>query len=84
MTNIKPALSFDPLRHRRDDEPWIDWASELYAHTLAELMMDYQSWQTHFGFRHPGPGYTATLKAQELRLSLEIKKASDVTAKGAA
>jgi hypothetical protein len=72
---ITPRLSADPLRHRRPDEPWIAWATELYAHTLAELGMDRATWEAHFGERHPGEGYLLVLRVQADQLEREIEAA---------
>jgi hypothetical protein len=71
--NIKPALSAEPLRTRRQGEPWLDWARELYAHTLAELEMSPEAWAAHFGSAHPGAGYTKVMEAQKRRLARDIE-----------
>jgi len=75
ITDIQPKLSSDPLRSRAG-EPWLDWAAELYAHTLSELAMTPETWAAYFGQRHPGDGYAKTLQAQELRLRSEILRAT--------
>lgn len=72
IDDIEPKLSAEPLRHRRDNETWLEWAVESYAHTLAELEMPIEAWESHFGIRHPGSGYTNALKAQKSRLGDEI------------
>ena len=66
-STIKPALSPDPLRHRRDGEPWIEWAIEGYAHTCAELALTIPEWEALYG-PHPGPGYT---KVQQISKALQ-------------
>jgi len=74
MNDLTPLLAAEPLRFRRDDEPWLDWATELYRHTLAELAMTEGAWSAHFGKPHPGPGYTKTMQAQKLRLERDIER----------
>jgi hypothetical protein len=71
---IQPRLSANPLRHRLEGEGWLSWATDLYAHTLAELEMPPAVWEAHFKMRHPGPGYTETLQAQRIRLANEINR----------
>lgn len=73
--DITPRFAADPLRLRRDDEPWVDWATELLAHTLAELELSPTAWAAHFGKSHPGPTYTGVLEAQRRRLIREITQA---------
>lgn len=75
LDNVEPALSADPLRFRRDDEPWLDWATELYRHTLAELALSDAEWAAHFGKPHPGPGYAKKLLGQKLHLERGIRAA---------
>jgi hypothetical protein len=71
---IQPRLSTNPLRHRLEGEGWLAWATDLYAHTLAELEMSTAAWETHFKSRHPGHGYTETLKAQRTPMAEEINR----------
>jgi hypothetical protein len=70
--NILPRRSSDPLRFLYSGETWLEWACELYAHTLFELELSPDAWVACFGTSHPGPGYTRTLEAQRTRLRWEI------------
>lgn len=73
MISVEPKLSSDPLRSRREGEPWLDWARELLSHTLAERAMARTEWERHFGLSHPGDWYARTLEAQEKKLMEQIE-----------
>jgi len=72
MPDIKPCLSPAPLRKMGHKEPWLDWATEMYAHTLAELEMSQAEWEAHFKIPWPGDGYRKTLETQARCMGSEI------------
>lgn len=56
-------------------ETWITWAEHALAATEAELAMSLETWEAAYG-RHPGPGYTESLRIQAQRLRRDIANCS--------
>lgn len=74
MFGIKPKLSENPLRSRRINESLLDYYMENYAHTLAELALSKEEWEATYNMKHPGNGYTATMKIQQVWYENELRK----------
>jgi len=75
MPNIEPKKSEDPLAHR-GEEPWIDWATKILAHTRYELTLTPTEWEKAYQMPFL-PTYRQSLEAQERRLSGEVKRYYD-------
>ena len=77
MLDIKPKLAAEPLRHRRSGEPWLDWAIEAHANTLAELALSASEWEATLKMSWPGENYRRMLKVQAKREERDIRRALD-------
>ena len=77
MLDITPKLATEPLRQRRPNEPWLDWAIEMHASTLAELALSNSEWEATLKMPWPGESYRLMLKAQAKREERDIRRALD-------
>ena len=72
MPNIEPKKSDNPLAPR-GEEPWVDWATKLLAHTRYELSLTPQEWEKDYQIPFLVT-YHQSLAAQERRLTGEINR----------